>query len=274
MKKFKLLFVLFLGVGLTFASCKKDDNNDDDGNGGNPPATTKTCYVVKENNSDGSYVNITYNSDHKVISSEEFSSTGNLIEKREIIYSDNNVSKVNIYEDGKVSTKFEFKYSDKLDSAILYIDTLGSLTKMGYYLYNYNGDKISKFSMFVEFFGQTIEFSRNEYEYNGENVSKLSVYELGGVASLNLVSTLDLEYDDKINPYRNIGINDLLGGIQYMSKNNVTKITYKDADGNVDDSKSNNIVFEYNSDNYFTKYVETNFDNSVTKTISIDYECE
>jgi hypothetical protein len=271
MKNLKLLIVLFLGIGLTFASCKKDD--DDDGSGDKPTPEAKTCYVVKENKSDGSYVSITYNSDHKVISSEDFSSTGSLIEKKEVIYSDSKVSIINIYEDGNLSTKFEFKYSDKLDSAIMYMDTLGSLTKIGYLLYSYNGEKISKMSMFVEVLGQSLEVSRNEYIFSGENVSKYSVYELEGF-SLNLVSILDLEYDDKINPYRNIGINDLLGGIQFMTKNNITKYTYKDADGNVDDSKSYNIVYDYNSDNYFTKYVETNFDNSDTKTSLIDYECE
>jgi hypothetical protein len=271
MKNLKLLIVLFLGVGLTFASCKKDD--EDDGNGDNPTPVAKTCYIVKENNSDGSYTSITYNSDHKVISSDEFSSTGSLIEKKEIIYSDNKVSIINIYEDGDLSTKVEFKYSDKLDSAILYMDTLGSLKKIGYYLYSYNGEKISKLSMFVDVLGQTLEVSKNEYIYTGENVSQYSIYGLAGF-SLNLVSTLYLEYDDKINPYRNIGINDLLGGIQFMSKNNMTKLTYKDADGNIDNSKSYNLVYDYNSNNYFTKYVETSFDNSTTKTVNIDYECE
>jgi hypothetical protein len=272
MKKIKLLFVLFLGVGITFASCKKDD---EEGEGDNPTPEVKTCYVVKEKADDNSYHDLIYNSDKLLTNYNGYDTEGNLVESNKLTYTDGKLSLLEVYNSSDITEKIEFTYSSsQLDSGIIYMDTLGSMTKVGYFLFTYNGDKLIKMSMFYKILGQTLEISKREIVFDGDNVSQVSYYELGGAFSLELTGTIDLEYDDKINPYLNIGINDLMGDPQYMSKNNVIKVTYKDADGNIDNKESDNIAFEYNSDNYFTKYVITSFDNTISETYTIDYECQ
>jgi len=270
MKNLKLIFVLLLGIGLTFGSCKKDDDNGDDTN----PTTSKTCYVVKETSDDNSYDDLIYNADNMVTKYNRYSTDGTLFENTEITYADNNISMIQAYEGSSLKSKIIFKYSNHLDSTIIYIDTLGVMTKVGYHTYTYNGDKLSSISTYFELFGQTLEVEKMQYIYSGDNVSTITKYEMGGLFTLELTSTSTFEYDDKINPYRNIGINDLLGEVQYMTKNNITKFTMKDNSGTIIEDESLNLVYEYNSDNYFTKYVQTNFDNSNTETVTIDYKCE
>ena len=272
MKNLKLLFVLFLGVGLTFASCKKDD---DDGGGVNPTPEAKTCYVVKETSSDNSYHEMIYNSDHLINEYNNYISDGTLSESTKMTYSDGKVSTLETYKDSNLESRIVFKYiANKVDSVILYADTLGSLKKVGFYLYHYNGERISSISMYVEFMGQVIEILKNDYIYSGDNVSTKTEYKMGGGFTLELSSTSTYEYDDKINPYRNIGINDLMGDFGFMSKNNITKITIKDDSGSIDEENSENFTYEYNSDNYFTKYVKTSFDNSKSTTYTLEYDCQ
>ncbi len=275
MKNLKLLFVLFLGVGLTFASCKKDDGGKDDGGGDNPTPTEKTCYVVKETSSDNSYHEMIYNTDHLITDYNTYKIDGSLGESNKLTYTNGKISKLESYEGTVLKAEFEIKYaSSHIDSVILYMDTLGTMKRVGFYKYTYNSDKISSISMYIEFMGQMIEISKDEYIFSGDNVSTKTSYEMGGSFTLVLSSTTTFEYDDKVNPYRNVGINDLMGEPAFMSKNNITKLTTKDDAGNVIDAESYNFTYEYNSDNYYTKYVKTNFDNSKSTTYTLEYDCQ
>lgn len=268
MKNLKLLFVLFLGIGLTFASCKKDEEEEET----NPPAE-KTCYIVKETNSDSTYGEYTYNSDNQVINYSNYKENGDLEDHNEITYSDGNISMLKAYEGSTLSMQLEFKYSTKLDSVIMYMDSLGTLKKAGFYLYSYSGSNISKISTYFKLMGIEKEVSKMEYTYNGDNISTVKSYGFG-IVQPELESITTYEYDAKVNPFRGIGLNDLLGEVQFMSKNNITKKTYKDADGNTDDSKSYNYTYEYNSNDYYTKSTVVSFDNSETKIMVFDYTCK
>jgi len=273
MRNLKLLFVLFLGVGLTFASCKKDEDKKDDG--GNPTPTAKTCYVVKETSSDNSYREMIYNSDHLITEYKNYKTDGSLGENNKLTYTNGKVSLVKSYQGSDYKAKIEFKYSaDKIDTAYIYMDTLGMMKKVGFYKYLYNDNKITTISTYFEIFGQSFVISKTEFTFSGDNVTKTVEYETDSTLSLQLTSTTIFEFDDKVNPYRNIGVNDLMGDPAFMSKNNIAKMTVKDNAGNVTDKKSYNLTYEYNSDNYFTKYVKTNFDNSKSTTYTLEYDCK
>ncbi|RLD45833.1 MAG: hypothetical protein DRI86_04885 [Bacteroidetes bacterium] len=272
MKNLKLLFVLFLGIGLTFASCKKDD---DEGNEDNPTPEAKTCYIVKETADDNSFHKMVYNTENLITEYNEYDKDGNLAENNKMTYSDDKVSLIETYDGTSLKSKIVYKYiADRIDSAIIYIDTLGTMKRVGFYKYTYNADKISNISVYFELFGQMLEVSKNQYIYSGDNVSEVTIYEIGGSLALELSYTETYEYDDKINPYRNIGINDIISDPAFMSKNNFTKKTVKDDSGKIDNEESYEISFEYNSDNYYTKYVRTSFDNSKTITYTVEYECK
>lgn len=272
MNKIKILFLFIIGATLTFASCNKDD--DDDGGGDTTP---KTCYVVKSTSDDGSYTQITYNAENKVIKTEEFDASGNSDDNYSIYtYSSGKLTKMEATVGGSIETKMELTYNteDLPINVDLYQDQGAGLLKLGFFEYTYSGTKIKNMSMNFEVLGQMMVVSKSEFTYSGDNISLVKKYELGGTLSLELVSTTAYDYDDKKNPMKNIGLDYFMGEVQFISINNYTEMTVKDASSSIMQEESYNITYEYNSDNYPTKITNVSFDNSTTEVEVYTYDCK
>lgn len=274
MKKVNILFLVLIGFALTFASCKKDDNDDGDGDGGSP--TSKTCYVTKMTNENGSYTQVSYDADNHVVKIEEFDSLGAADGYSVFTYTSGNMTKMEGYNAGAIDSKLEISYNSENQpiKSDMFTDQGTGLTKIGYYEYTYSSSKLSKISMFFEILSQMKEVKKSEFEYSGDNVSKVTNYELGGTLTLELSGTVEYTYDDKKNPFLNIGLNYFMGDIQFISKNNYTKMTIKDETGTIADDESANITYEYSTENYPTKATIVTFDNSNTEISTYTYNCK
>ncbi len=274
MKKINYLFVLLLAVtSLVSVSCDKDDDDDDD-----VTPTPKTCYVQTETTEDG-ITKYEYNASNQLIKITDYDLNNIPIGTyKEFTYTNGKPTKMEDFDNGTVTTKVEVTYDNlgKQYQADLYLDTMGTgtLTKLGYYRFTYSGDLLSAYSLYVSVFGQNIELSRTLLTYNGSNVSTVANYMMGASLQLELESTQEYVYDSKKNPRRGVGVDYFMGLIELCSANNPTKSTHKDADGIINQSQSFNFTYEYNTDNYPTKGIETAVDNSYTSTRTVTYTCK
>ncbi len=277
MKHFKLLMILFIGVAISTAySCNKDDDEttDPDSGGGTDP---QTCYIKKETNGDGSYALIEYNSDNKVIKYSEFDSTGAADGYTNISYTNGNVTKLEIIESGSVSLKIEYTYDaqGKPTKGKVFVDQGSGLTETGFYNYVFSGDDMVEQSMTVDLMGQSIKVSKSTFTYDAGNVKVMKTYTYDAQTfQLKLENTFDYVYDGKINPYHGVGLDYLMGEVQFLSKANPTKITVSDDQGAVMNNESYNIVYDYKDDKYPTKSTATAFDNSDTEVTTMEYDCK
>lgn len=274
MKQIKFLFMFLLGIALTTAySCTKDDDDDDNG-GGSP---TVTCYIEKELADDSTYSLVEYTADHKVVKLKDFDELDQLDGSTELTYNvDGKVEKVEIYESGVLVTKLEYVYGPqgKISKADIYNDEGTGLTKIAVYEYTFTGDYLTQVSAMVEVFGVTIEGQRTVFTYVDGNAVTQMDYEFDlGSNQLELLSSVMYEYDTKRNPYRGLGVDNIMPDPQFISKANITKITFKDDSGTTVDSESYNLVYEYSTSNYPVKRTETSFDNLDVDVYTIEYDC-
>ena len=280
MKKIKLLLILFMGIALSVAtSCNKDDDNNDDNGGGGGNPTTKTCYINKQSFEDGSYDKITYYSDHKAKTYEEYDSTGALDSRAEISYnSDGTLAELHQFDDAdKEVMKLVYSYSGgKISEIEMFLDMGNGLKSFGVYEYTFSGEHVTKVEMKMDILGTgtPIVASKTEFTYTGDNPTKVVEYEFDA-ATMGLKKTGEVEYvyDDKKNPFFNIGINFVFPDVQFFAKNNYTKMTVKDDAGAVDQDESANITYEYNENGYPTKSTATNFSGSDSEVTVMEYDC-
>jgi hypothetical protein len=270
MKKINFLLFLLLGISISFTSCTKDNDSKDT----TTPPVTKKYYVSKTTNEDGTYTQMTYSADKLITKTEDFDAQGNSTGDYTLItYASGKISVFDVYESGAVTTQLSFSYNANggFDKVNISTDPGTGLEPVGYFQYTYAGTKIAQVSTFGEFIGQPIEVAKSLFTYSGDNVTLKQDYSMNATFTLELTGTSTFEYDTKTNPYRNIGVNDLMGEVQFMSANNVTKITVKDAAGVTIDADSYNNVYEYTAANLPSKLTQTSFDNSTTEVMLISY---
>jgi hypothetical protein len=277
-KNVKLLFVLFIGIVLSTAySCSKDDDNKDDDGGGS--ASPKTCYIKQETEKDGTYYKYEYNSHHKVIKDVEYNKSGTVISHTDYTYNnDGKISKEEDYDGSTLNMKYEYLYNaqGKISKVDYYEEQGGTLQKIWYYEYTFTGDDLTKVVKKVEYSGQTIEAEKYEFTYSGGNIVSEKDYEFDlSSLSLELTYSTEYEYDNKINPYKGIGLDYIVAYPMFLfiSKANFTKLTMKDDQGVVVKDFSSNVTYEYNDNNYPTKATDVSFDNSETYITTFDYDC-
>ena len=88
-----------------------------------------------------------------------------------------------------------------------------------------------------------------QFTWDGDNVVKIVTTYDGGTSSVAL------QYDNKKNPYRGFmdlwswELDELEEGDNYVSKNNVTNMTFTYSDG---DTEVSSFIYQYDSDNYPT----------------------
>ncbi|MBN2746387.1 MAG: hypothetical protein JXR34_06650 [Bacteroidales bacterium] len=275
MKNFKIVLLMLISISLTTWSCKKDNDDDDDTN---PTPTNQTCFFNKVDFGDY-YMLVEYNADHQVTKFTEYDSIGTTDGTyTQFAYSNGKLSTFENYTSGTLDAKFEFKYSSNThpDSAIIYADNNGTLERQAAYKLTFSGDDLVKAEMGMVLMGFPIILMEQTFTYNNGNLVEVVNKQFDMTSlSLKLTGTTSLEYDTKKNPYRNIGVNYMafMDG-RFGSNNNPSKITEKDENGSVVNDLSENIVMEYNSNNYPTKITRTSFDNSYSDVEVYSYNCQ
>ena len=248
--------ILFLGMIILFASCKKEDDTPID--------------VVKKLK--------TY-----IVDNETF----------EFIYTDSRLTSIIHKDSGVVNYTEEFVYSgDKLMKRV-FSKTKGG---EDYYLYsNHNfhdlptyvarhsssdNDTLPNFETFYTYnstrlveqkftgydYPQEWTFN-NIFTYMNDNIIRNSIYfsidTMVGEANVN-----SFEFDNMKNPGKDIGLfsNFRINHIAFLNlinRNNIVKSQWISPDGIVEQRISYNYIYEYDVDNYPTKCTMSSFDNSM-----------
>lgn len=276
MKQVNWIIAALFGIILLIGSCKTD--------GGTTAPDKGTCYVTGVK-SDGDYsiTNFEYNSDHLISKALIFnydstSQTG----RAEITYNGLLPKDIILYNDATVEAKYSFHFDSKDHPDTVYMqapDENGTLVNFGYYLYLFEGDKLKEVTMNVPVSGNIYVISKDQYAYSGDNVSTKSHYELSlETNQLELNSTYTFEYDTKRNPFRGVGFDFLVfvddNTMTYLSQNNPTKVTAKDASGEVLGDKSYNVTMEYNDNDYPVKMVKEFVGDFSPETDILTYNCQ
>ncbi len=279
MKNLKLLLILLMGIALSVAtSCNKDDDDNDDNGGGENP-TSETCYIKKQTSDDGSYIQYSYDANHKLKVYEEHDSTGAIGSKVEFAYnSDGTLAKFQTFDDaGKLITKMVYSYvGGKISEAELFIDMGNGLKSFAVYLYTFSANHLSKVEMKMDVLGTgtPIVAGKKEFAYTGDNPTTVTEYTFdAGSMSLKKSSETEYVYDDKKNPIHNVGIDYMFYDVQFISKNNYTKMTVKDDHGAIDKDASENVTFEYNASGYPTKATSSNLSGNRGGVMIMEYNC-
>ena len=272
MNKFKA-FTLLLGVLLlaSATSCKKDD-------GVYSPSKKiqkvyhsstimdKTLYQVW-NWDDKLLASIdyySYNSD-TVVWTERFTYDGNRLSRVD------NIQECTVYEyDGKHLKSANHYYHDDLDITTVFEYKDGKLDKATVtYLHGYKKSEASHLGSSVLPFPSELTAiidkcnaklaigneQKSEYvltyqfSWDGDNVVKIVATYDGGTSSVAL------QYDNKNNPLKGFmdlwswELDELEEGDNYVSKNNVTNMTFTYSDG---DTEVSTFIYQYDSNNYPT----------------------
>ena len=273
MRNLKLLSVLFLGMILLFASCKKEEVKVDP-----KPPVVDGKRLLKTYIFDDIEYGFKYN-EYKQVSEFEVGDVGSTetsLVKFE--YSGNKLLRWVAYDDGDVIAKVNFldhnvyNYPTKAE---VYIADGGPLKLSQTYQYIYTGDKLTELIASEVNAGQSIEMYKNEYIYSDGNVVTQNISE-------NYFGTLVPSYivnftlDNKHNPgfhfgFINFAEDEIFQGMSVLDKNNYTIMEVTDTDGNLKEEDSYNRAFEYNTDEYPTKCTMTSFDGNEIVIIKYEY---
>jgi hypothetical protein len=275
MKIPKLFSLLILGAIMTTTACKKDKEDTTEVSDTTP--VKKTCYMKKLVKANNSYNEYEYNTNHLLTKAIEYDSLGSEVKKTELTYNyKKNVAKVEIFKNGSIFSKYIYTYNKdlKIIKAEYWNTIYGVYKKTGYYEYVYTDDKLTSIIFKAELYGQAIISSKSVITYKDDNAIKLVEYTYNYItASLEQSRVLDFEYDDKLNPSRGIGEDNIAVDVRFLSKNNVTKMTIANQNGVVDNVNSFNYTYEYNDNGYPLKVNFTSFNNANTGISNIEYDC-
>lgn len=227
MRKYQLTLIAVLIAGLY--SCKKEDA---------PVASTNPLLkVVSKAGTDS------------IVSEYSFDGSGRLAQEK-ITVADvfgEEIQTLSIVRDGSgKATRVVYAYAgtDPSTEVTDYTYT-GSKVKHGIWNFDFNGlsvkdsiaftyaSKVSKTSHYLSLPGVPATLGNyNEYTYDGRgNMTQAKLYALYSPGSPELTATISFEYDTNINPwYSNDDVLIEYVGTQYISPNNITKITVAAAD--------------------------------------------
>jgi len=276
MKTPKLFSLLILGAIMTTAACKKE--KDDSTESSNDTQEKKTCYMKKVTKANNSYSEYEYNANHLLTKAIEYDSLGNEIKKTELTYNyKKNVAKIEIFKNGSIFSKFLYTYNTdlKIIKAEYWNTLYGVYKKIGYYEYVYTDGKLTSTIFKAELYGQAVTSSKSKITYENGNAIKIVEYIFNYMTgSLEQSRILDFEYDDKKNPSKGMGEDNIAADVRFLSNNNVAKMTITNQNGIMDNVNSFNYTYEYNDNDYPIKINSTSFNNAKTGISNIEYDCE
>lgn len=244
-KHITLLLTIF---SITLISCEKDTDDDDS----IPDSTnTATCRLKKATNPAGD-ITYTYNTDNE-ISLISFSS-GFAIE---ITY-DTTGKLASVFSNfGNEITTNNYLYNTSgqpISATSTLVEPDGATTVYPI-TFTHTGDKLTEVKAAITTNGGGSITTIDTYTYDGDNVSSMTDQVIINGSPTSTETTTYLEYDNKKNPYSELG-NQIkysmfqgVGGTMQISKNNCIKI--KASDGTVSTT-----TLEYNSNSYPIKATE------------------
>ena len=268
MKNLKLVTVLFLGLTLLFASCKKNDNNTDDPI---PPAAAKKLMKYSV---DGGFFKFAYDGDK--LSKMEINSGGSIENSIDFNYSADNLISIVVKDGGDIEATIVFagyNYSGLPSKAYVLSGTNNDT--MSSFEYTYSGGKLMTVKLFNMENVPAKLASEVDLVYLDNNFVKSVEYVYNNGTKM-LVRINNYVFDDKKNPGLTLGQFEFNGDrfISYLSvmdKNNYTKHTSVNANGDVLGMESYNKVFEYDSEGYPTKCTMTSFEGNKVKILKYEY---
>ena len=195
----KKLILIFLFIPLVF-TCSSDDESSDNNQNNNDGVLPSTITINRVDGIPAEYIT-TYNYEGKKIVSifEEHYYDENLEETQERVftYTENKISLIQEFYDGELSKLYEINYNSQgMISEVTYINDDGEGTTP----FTYNSDGITTYGNEQGYWNYIIDNNGN-YIYEFRPLSNE-----GEVCN----TTLNLEYDDYNNPFKNItGISNL-----------------------------------------------------------------
>jgi len=229
--------------------------------------------MVKTINEDGSYDVYLYNSDNNLIKILYKDKDGNdLTYYRDYQYTGTDMTTYTFFDDGTATERIDLVYNDgKLVKSTLYIDQGSGLNEFWIVYYTYSGDKISNLVFKADIgSGYEVMFKQN-FIWNGSNVSR--VEELADSSGVLVPDGYTAyTYDDNRNPFNNIGLNDIYGDPNDMSANNIIEEKAYKTNGDLIESLSYDNSYEYNTNDYPTKFTQVSKDGLSTEVITAEYE--
>lgn len=274
MKTFKKITFILLIFTLTTLSCKKTEDPIVE-----PPVVSGGCVINKMDYGVDGYSLITYNTNNQATSEVSYNEDGTS-DGNETFFTYNGSKLLTIISknNGNIENKLEFVYgsAETPDSLIIYGDNgTGTIEPLASYKLTFSSNKLIKAEIYFSYAGQSIVISKTEFTYSDNNVTEVKTYEMDGSFSLALTQTELIQYDSKQNALHGIGLDYFFIDIEipFMSVNNITKYTYKDADGNIDQGASYTNVIEYNTNNYPTKVTSNYDDGSPSDVVNYTYDC-
>lgn len=276
MKQVNWIIAAFLGLLLLVGSCKTDDDTN--------PSTKGNCYVTGvKSDGDFSINNFEYNSDNLISKILIFNYDSTVQTGRvEFTYNGSLPKEMLLYNDTTVEAKFTFHYDSRElpDTINMQVpDETGTLVNFGYYLLVFDGDMLKEVTMNVPVSGNIYVTSKDQYTYSGNNVTSKEHYEFSYETSdLELLYTYTLEYDAKRNPFSGVGFDFLVflgdNSMTYLSQNNPTKVTVKDASGEVLGDKSYSVTMDYNDNDYPVRIIKEFVGDFSPETDYLTYDCQ
>jgi hypothetical protein len=228
MKKITLILLGFTLLAGT--ACKKDKDND------SPTPSAKICMLSKEQGSDGSYSNYTYNAQNRLTASNSFDPADTSTTNLTYTYTG---SQVLVSDGGLTNQTYYLNSKGYGDSALLSIAGIAEFRSVN--KFNSNGEVIESFFS-GEVFGTTFEI-KTTYEYvNGNRVKETQ-------DDGTDVSVITYEYyADKVN---HAAKSEEAQEFMNANKNLVKKATY-------DDGSFDTYTYEFDADGKATKQIATN----------------
>ncbi len=238
MKKITLILLGFTLLAGT--ACKKDKDNSN-----SPTPSAKVCMLSKDQGSDGSYSNYTYNAQNRLTTSNSFDATDTSNTNLTYTYTGSQV----LVSDGGLTNETYYLNSKGFgDSALLSIAGIAEFRSVN--KFNLNGEVIESFFS-GEVFGTTFEITTTFEYINGNRVKETQ--DDGTDVS---VTTYEY-YTDKVNYAAK---SEEAQEFVNANKNLVKKATY---DGGSFDS----YTYEYDADGKVIKQITTNTDLEVSSNV-------
>lgn len=273
MKNLKKITFILLIFTLAAFGCKKTEDPIVE------PVASGDRFINKIDNGVDGYSILTYNANNQVTSSTSYNEDGTSTgEETLFAYNGTKLLTVISKDNGSINLKQEFIYgsAETPDSLIIWSDDgTGTLVRYVSYTLTFNANKLIKGEINFSMAGQSIVIGKTEFTYSDNNLTEVKTYEMDGSFSLVLAETELIQYDSKKNALHGIGLDYffMISEMPFMSVNNITKYTYKDAFGNIDQGSSYTNAIEYNTNNYPTKITSNYDDGSTSTVVNYTYDC-
>jgi len=241
-KRLSLLLAIF---SITLISCKKEKDNDDNTEDNN---NTATCLLMKATSGSGE-ITYTYNNDKKITLIHY--SNGYEVE---MTYNGDKLASVHSNFGNEITTNnYQYNASGQPISATSTMVAPDGTTTVYPLTFTHTGDKLTEIKAVISQGGGTLA-TIDTYTYNGDNVSSMETKQLINGSVTSTETTNCLIYDNKKNPYAELGAQirytmfQTTNGTNFISKNNCIK---QELNGTIKTTS-----LEYNANNYPIKATE------------------